>query len=39
MSVVLVVEDEALILVLAESVLNDAGYETLSASSLSERSP
>ena len=36
MSVVLVVEDEALILILAESVLNNAGYETLSASSLSE---
>src|SRR5439155_17296327 len=32
----LVVEDEALILVLEESVLNDAGYETLAASSLSE---
>jgi CheY-like chemotaxis protein len=33
---VLVVEDEAMVLVLAESVIQSAGYETISAASLSE---
>ena len=36
MATVLIVEDEAVLLVLAESVLQTAGYETLSASSLVE---
>ncbi len=36
MAVVLVVEDEVQVLVLAESVLQHAGYETLSASTLAE---
>jgi DNA-binding NtrC family response regulator len=34
--VVLVVEDETQVLILAESVLQQAGYETLSASSVAE---
>ncbi len=33
MSIVLIVEDEAVLLILAESVLQTAGYQTLSASS------
>lgn len=36
MATVLIVEDEAVLLILAESVLQTAGYETLSASSLVE---
>lgn len=36
MTKVLVVEDEAMVLVLAESVIQSAGYETISAASLSE---
>jgi len=36
MATVLVVEDEAVLLVLAESVLRSAGYETLTASTLSQ---
>ena len=36
MATVLIVEDEAVLLVLAESVLQTAGYDTLSASSLVE---
>ena len=36
MATVLIVEDEAMLLVLAESVLQTAGYETLTASSLPE---
>jgi len=36
MATVLIVEDEAVLLVLAESVLKTAGYETLTASSLME---
>jgi CheY-like chemotaxis protein len=32
MAVVLIVEDEATVLILAESVLQEAGYETVSAS-------
>ena len=36
MAKVLVVEDEAMVLVLAESVIQSAGYETISAASLSE---
>jgi len=36
MAVVLIVEDEATLLILAESVLQTAGYETLSANSLLE---
>lgn len=36
MAKVLVVEDEAVLLVLAESVIRSAGYETLTASSLSQ---
>lgn len=36
MATVLIVEDEAMLLVLAESVLQTAGYETLTASSLLE---
>jgi CheY-like chemotaxis protein len=36
MATVLVVEDEAVLLVLAESVIRSAGYETLTASSLSQ---
>jgi CheY-like chemotaxis protein len=36
MATVLVVEDEAVLLVLAESVIKSAGYETLTASSLSQ---
>ena len=36
MAAVLIVEDEAAILMLAESVVQDAGYETLSAASLPE---
>ena len=36
MATVLIVEDEAVLLILAESVLQTAGYETLSASSLLE---
>ena len=36
MLTVLIVEDEAMLLVLAESVLKTAGYETLSAASLTE---
>jgi CheY-like chemotaxis protein len=33
---ILIVEDEAQVLMLAESVLNEAGYETLSASTVAE---
>jgi DNA-binding NtrC family response regulator len=33
---VLIIEDEAPLLILAESVLNNAGYETLTAGSLTE---
>jgi CheY-like chemotaxis protein len=36
MAAVLIVEDEAAILMLAESVIQDAGYDTLSAASLPE---
>jgi CheY-like chemotaxis protein len=36
MAKVLIVEDEAMVLVLAESVIQSAGYETISAASLSE---
>lgn len=36
MAAVLVVEDEAVLLVLAESVIRSAGYETLTASTLSQ---
>lgn len=36
MARVLIVEDEAMVLVLAESVIQSAGYETVSAASLSE---
>src|SRR5579864_6002702 len=36
MATVLIVEDEAVLLVLAESVIHSAGYETLTASSLSQ---
>ncbi len=36
MASVLIVEDEAAILMLAESVIQDAGYDTLSAASLPE---
>src|SRR5579872_1427143 len=36
MATVLVVEDESVLLVLAESVIKSAGYETLTASSLSQ---
>jgi CheY-like chemotaxis protein len=36
MSVVLIVEDEAQVLVLAESILQGAGYDTLSASTVAE---
>jgi DNA-binding NtrC family response regulator len=36
MSVVLVVEDEMQVLILAESVLQEAGYETASASTVAE---
>jgi len=36
MATVLIVEDEAMVLVLAESVIQSAGYETISAASLSE---
>jgi CheY-like chemotaxis protein len=36
MATVLIVEDEAMLLVLAESVLQTAGYDTLTASSLVE---
>jgi len=36
MAVVLVIEDEAPLMVLAESVLQHAGYETLSAASLAQ---
>ena len=36
MALALIVEDEAMVLVLAESVLQTAGYETFSASSLAE---
>jgi CheY-like chemotaxis protein len=36
MATVLIVEDEAILLVLAESVLKTAGYETISAASLTE---
>lgn len=36
MAVVLIVEDEAQVRVLAESVLQDAGYETLSAGTAAE---
>jgi CheY-like chemotaxis protein len=36
MATVLIVEDEAMLLVLAESVLQTAGYDTLSASSVLE---
>jgi len=36
MAKVLIVEDEAMVLVLAESVIQSAGYETVSAASLSE---
>jgi DNA-binding NtrC family response regulator len=36
MSVVLIVEDEKQVLILAESVLQEAGYETVSASTVAE---
>jgi len=36
MATVLIVEDEAVLLVLAESVIRSAGYETLTASTLSQ---
>jgi CheY-like chemotaxis protein len=36
MATVLVVEDEAVLIVLAESVIRSAGYETLTASTLSQ---
>lgn len=36
MKTVLIVEDEAMVLVLAESVVQSAGYQTLTASSLAE---
>lgn len=36
MAIVLIVEDEVMTLVLAESLIQDAGYETLTASSLPE---
>ena len=36
MSVVLIVEDETQVLILAESVLQEAGYETISASTVAE---
>jgi hypothetical protein len=36
MAVVLIVEDEVQVLVLAESILQHAEYETLSASTLAE---
>jgi CheY-like chemotaxis protein len=36
MAIVLIVEDEVQVLVLAESILQHAGYETLSASTLAE---
>ncbi len=36
MTTILLVEDEAILRVLAESVLQTAGYETVSASSLLE---
>jgi DNA-binding NtrC family response regulator len=36
MATILVVEDEPPLLILAESVLNNAGYETLSAATLAE---
>jgi CheY-like chemotaxis protein len=36
MATVLIVEDEAMMLVLAESLIQDAGHETLTASSLPE---
>jgi DNA-binding NtrC family response regulator len=36
MSVVLIVEDETQVLILAESVLQGAGYETVSASTVAE---
>lgn len=36
MAVILVVEDEAAILILTESILQEAGYETLTAASLAE---
>jgi response regulator receiver domain-containing protein len=36
MAVVLIVEDEATVLILAESVLQEAGYETVSASTVAE---
>ena len=36
MARVLIVEDEAVLLILAESVIRSAGYETLSASTLSQ---
>jgi DNA-binding NtrC family response regulator len=36
MSVVLIVEDETQVLILAESVLQEAGYETVSASTVAE---
>ncbi len=36
MATVLIVEDEAILLVLAESVIRSAGYETLTASTLNQ---